>query len=87
MRLLACFLLTALVVSSSGIRAAEPPVPTKIEFNRDVRPILSDNCFFCHGPDPEHREGELRLDLREEALLKKAFIPGKAEESELVKRI
>ncbi|MEY5012006.1 MAG: hypothetical protein RLZZ253_3145, partial [Verrucomicrobiota bacterium] len=37
-------------------------------FNRDVRPILSDNCFYCHGPDASHRKGKLRLDIREEAL-------------------
>ena len=66
---------------------AEPPVPEKVQFNRDVRPILSDNCFLCHGPDANHRKGKLRLDIREEALKKEAFVPGKAEESELVKRL
>ena len=40
----------------------------KIQFNRDVRPILSDKCFHCHGADASHRKGELRLDLREEAM-------------------
>ena len=69
------------------VLAAEPPVPAKIEFNRDVRPILSDNCFYCHGPDKSHRKAKLRLDIREEALAKEAFVPGKAEESELVKRL
>ncbi len=67
--------------------AATPPVPAKIEFNRDVRPILSDNCFYCHGNDPKHREGKLRLDNREEALAKEAFVPGKGKDSELVSRI
>ena len=37
----------------------------KIQFNRDVRPILSDKCFHCHGADASHRKGELRLDLRD----------------------
>ena len=42
---------------------AERAVPARIEFNRDVRPILSENCFACHGFDPKHREGGLRLDI------------------------
>jgi hypothetical protein len=59
----------------------------KVEFNRDIRPILSDKCFFCHGPDKNHREGKLRLDQREDALAKKAIVPGKVTESELISRI
>ncbi len=69
------------------VSAAEAPLPAKVEFNRDVRPILSDNCFYCHGNDPKHREAKLRLDIREDALKKEAFVPGKPDESELVKRI
>ena len=77
-----------LCLFAAGIaRAADAPLPAKIEFNRDVRPILSDNCFYCHGNDPKHREADLRLDLRDEAVKAKAFIPGKASESELVSRI
>jgi hypothetical protein len=67
--------------------AAEPPVPARIEFNRDVRPILSDNCFYCHGPDKGHREADLRLDLRDEALKAGAITPGKIADSDLVARI
>lgn len=62
---------------------AEP----ELSYNRDVRPILSDKCFYCHGPDKNHRKGKMRLDLREEALAKEAFVPGKPDESELVRRI
>jgi hypothetical protein len=62
-------------------------VPDSIEFNRDVRPILSDNCFFCHGPDAKHRKAELRLDVREEALKNGVLIAGKSSESKLVERI
>jgi hypothetical protein len=76
-----------LSLSGLSLTAAEPPLPDKVEFNRDIRPILSDNCFYCHGNDPSHREGKLRLDLRDEALAKEAFLPGKPKESELVFRI
>lgn len=61
--------------------------PAKVKFNRDVRPILSDKCFFCHGPDPKKREADLRLDVRAAAIEAKAFLPGKAEMSELIQRI
>ncbi|MCG8650806.1 MAG: hypothetical protein MI861_13290, partial [Pirellulales bacterium] len=58
----------------------------ELSFNRDVRPILSDACFFCHGPDPAHREAGLRLDVEEDAK-ELAIVPGKVEQSELVARI
>jgi mono/diheme cytochrome c family protein len=62
-----------------------------IEFNRDVRPILADHCYQCHGPDAKNRQAELRLDQAEAALAAReggpAIIPGKPAESELVRRI
>jgi hypothetical protein len=61
--------------------------PAKVKFNRDVRPILSDKCFFCHGPDPKKREADLRLDERDAAVDAKAFLPGKAEVSEMIQRV
>jgi hypothetical protein len=67
------------------ILQAAPDRP--ISYNRDIRPVLSDNCFYCHGPDQHKRKAKLRLDVREEALARKAFIPGNAKESELVRRI
>lgn len=79
--------LTALFLATVTATAAEPPVPAKIQFNRDVLPVLSDNCFYCHGPDPKHREADLRLDIRDEALKAKAFVPGKADASEIISRI
>lgn len=72
-------LLGAFVASSSG--------GAEIRYNRDIRPILSDNCFFCHGPDAKKRKGKMRLDVREDAVEKEAIVPGKPEESKLVKRI
>ncbi len=74
--------LASLCLTAPLASAAEP-----VEFNRDIRPILSDNCFYCHGNDASHRKAKLRLDIREEALKKKAFAPGNAEESELIKRL
>ena len=84
-------LLTAcvsLVISGSISFAADQ----KIEFNRDVRPILSNNCYLCHGPDPKHREGGLRLDQREGATTKlesghTGIVPNDASTSEVIRRI
>jgi len=73
-------------ILATPVLAAEPPLPAKIEFNRDVRPILSDTCFKCHGFDPKHREGGRRFDLREAALAEidgvRAIVPGNLKASE-----
>jgi hypothetical protein len=61
------------------------PALADIGFNADVRPILSDRCFACHGPDSAARKGELRLDGREDAL--DVIVPGIPEKSELINRV
>ena len=60
---------------------------TKIEYNRDVRPILAENCFACHGPDSAARKAGLRLDQRGDAIKMGAITPGKLKESALIERI
>jgi Protein of unknown function (DUF1553)/Protein of unknown function (DUF1549)/Concanavalin A-like lectin/glucanases superfamily/Planctomycete cytochrome C len=74
-----------LLLSLTVISAAR--AQTTIEYNRDVRPILAENCFACHGPDSASRKAGLRLDQREAAIKKKAFKPGNAKDSELISRI
>src|SRR4051812_6090312 len=59
----------------------------RIAFNRDVRPIVADRCFACHGPDKAKRKAKLRLDERASAVEKRAIVPGKPDKSELVARI
>jgi hypothetical protein len=80
-----CVLLTLLFPLGSAL--AGHAAPKIVEFNRDIRPILSDNCYHCHGPDAKHREADLRLDVREVAVSAKAIVPGNADQSELVARI
>jgi hypothetical protein len=59
----------------------------KLEYNRDVRPILAENCFACHGPDSAARKADLRLDKRDIAIEHGAIVPGQPAESSLVERI
>src|ERR1700689_5168576 len=58
-----------------------------VDFNRDIRPILSENCFYCHGQDGAKRKADLRLDERSSALEAGAIVPMDPAASELVKRI
>ena len=63
--------------------AADAPV----SYGRDVRPILAENCFYCHGQDPNHRKADIRLDTQDGQRAAGVVTPGKPDESELVRRI
>ncbi|HKI33904.1 MAG TPA: DUF1549 domain-containing protein, partial [Gemmataceae bacterium] len=65
--------------------AAAPPAPAKVDYNFQVRPLLADRCFVCHGPDEKKRKAKLRLD--DPAVARRVLAPGKPDESELVRRI
>ncbi|CAN5383614.1 DUF1553 domain-containing protein [soil metagenome] len=77
----------AVLLCGNSAGLAGPP----ISFNRDVRPILADHCFACHGPDKNARKADLRLDVEEDARADRggyrAITPGKVSESELISRI
>jgi hypothetical protein len=78
------------VLAVAGLGAAPPPrAADKVDFNRDVLPILSDNCFLCHGPDASARKAKLRLDTKDGALRKTdpIILPGNSSASELVRRL
>ena len=68
---------------TSFANAASPD----LDFNRDIRPILANSCFYCHGQDGNKRQGDLRLDLREPAVKAGAIVPNDAAASSLIKRI
>lgn len=76
---------------SLGMLTATASAADKVRFNEQIRPLLSDRCFACHGPDNKRREADLRLDLRDAAIGQqdgpKAIVPGKPAESPLWERI
>jgi hypothetical protein len=75
--------LGAWLLASTAVAGTDRP----IEYNRDIRPVLAEACFKCHGPDSAARKANLRLDRREAAIEAGAIVPGQPDESELVARI
>ena len=80
--------LHALIAVVLGLLFAPPASGAeRLLYNRDIRPLLSDKCFFCHGPDAQKREAKLRLDVRASATADGAIVPGKPDQSKLLARI
>ena len=81
-----------ILLSLTTVAWAAEPLPDKVDYNRDIKPILSDNCYACHGPDEEQVKGGLRLDSFAAATKElksgaRAIVPKDTEESELVYRV
>jgi hypothetical protein len=78
-----CFAVLATFGQFAALTAAESP----LEYNRDIRPILAENCFACHGPDSAARKADLRLDRSDVAVEMGAIAPGEPDASELIRRV
>ncbi|MCO6454845.1 MAG: PSD1 domain-containing protein [Pirellulaceae bacterium] len=77
----------SLALAPAALTADAARAEDALDFNRDIRPILSENCFYCHGQDGNKRQADLRLDVRDVAVDHGALVPGDAGASELVQRI
>lgn len=81
----------ALVLAVAAAALIVPPPPAaaqqSLQYNRDIRPILAEHCFACHGPDSAARQADLRLDQRQSAVDAGAIVPGDPDSSEALRRI
>ncbi len=91
MQILGFMTLQANRTSAFEPTVVEHAIPERIEFNRDIRPILSDHCFACHGPDAKHRQADLRVDTQAGLVGSEGqsgtVVPGHPDQSELWKRV
>src|SRR6185503_16794968 len=85
---------SAMLLLAAGVlcQARAGNLPEKVDFNYHIKPLLSDRCYACHGPDEKARKANLRLDQKEEAFKPRkggeiVIAPGKPDESELIRRI
>jgi hypothetical protein len=85
--LLCCCMTASTGPAASGWESPDERALDELDFNRDIRPILSENCFYCHGQDSNKREAGLRLDVRQDALDSGAIVPGDLHASSLIERI
>jgi hypothetical protein len=84
-RLCGCMIVSVSLAAASLTARARAEDP--LDFNRDIRPILSENCFYCHGQDGQKREADLRLDDRQAAIDAGAIVPGEPGASTMLERI
>src|SRR5262245_54676351 len=80
-------LASLMVIGCAWVTTSSALGEDRVQYNRDVRPILFDNCLSCHGPDSAARQADLRLDKRDAAIDRSAIVAGDPDSSEMIRRI